>query len=71
MHEFIKLYPSKQVYLWLLIEVDKRNGKEAKQQEHNALMQDGKRKLAKKLDELEGQVQEHSAHLSCFVPTQG
>ena len=40
-------------------------------QRENALLQDEKKKLAKKMDELEGEVQQHSAHLYSLVPAQG
>ena len=46
------------------IEADKRNEEKAK-------LQDEKTKLAKKVDELEDQVQQHNTHLSSLVPAQG
>ena len=40
-------------------------------QKENTLLQDEKRKLAMKVDELEREVQQHSTHLCSLVPRQG
>ena len=40
------------------------------QQKENTLLQDEKRNLAMKVDELEREVQEHSTHLRSLVPAQ-
>ena len=41
------------------------------QQRENALMQDEKRKLEKKLDDLQSELQQHTTHLHSMVPAQG
>ena len=66
---FSKTYPPenyncRSLYVLLFVESDKRNEEKAK-------LQNEKTKLEKKVDELESQVQQHSTHLSSFVPAQG
>ena len=50
---------------------DKHSLQIHEQKRKNALIFDEKRKLEKKLDELQSEVQQHTTHLHSIVPAQG